>query len=83
VTKARPLTLVEAQGRPVVVALAAPVLVAGLPLVLGRSHSLRRPTRTLAAVLLIEWVLVGGFSVGLLYAPAALAMLGAAARAGD
>ena len=76
----RYLTLVESQGRQVVVTLAVPVMIAGLPLVLGWSRLPRRPTRIIAAVLLVGWVLVTGLSVGLLYAPSALAMLGAAIR---
>jgi hypothetical protein len=76
----RSLTLVEAQGQQIVVTLAVPVMIAGLPLVLRWPRLLRRPTRLIAAILLISWVLVTGFSVGLLYAPSAVAMLGAAIR---
>ena len=77
----RHLTLVESQGPQVVAMLLIPVAIAGLPLAVRWSPLLWRATRIITAVLLAGWVLITGFSVGLLYAPSALAMLAAAIQA--
>lgn len=58
----------------------APVLVAAAPLLGGSARSETAVT-VLAAILLAAFVVVAGFSIGLFYAPAAVAMAIAAVRA--
>jgi hypothetical protein len=67
-------TLVEAVGWQVVRFLAVPVVVAGLGLAIRRRWALIP-----AAAVLWLFVLVTGFSIGLFYLPAAVAMAAAAA----
>jgi predicted PurR-regulated permease PerM len=55
---------------PIIVAV--PVAVAGVPLLVRRGL---RATRTAAAVLLMVFVFVGIFSIGLLFLPAAVTMI--------
>ena len=69
-------TLLEVNGPGVLGPLAAPVALAALP-VAANWTALRTPTRVLAAVLLTGFALVAGFSIGLLYLPAAGALLAA------
>ncbi len=69
-------SLLEHEGSGVLVVLALPVLLAALGAAPGR-----RRGRSLAAVLLWAFAAVGAASVGLLYAPAAVAMTVAAFRA--
>lgn len=72
-------TLLEVNGPGVLGVLAVPVVLAGLPLALARHRRLSWAARGVAAVLLLGYVVVTGFSIGLTYAPAALVMLLAAA----
>ena len=82
-------TPLEVNGPGVLWALAAPVVLAALP-VAANWTALRTPARVLAAGLLTGFALITGFSIGLFYLPAAAALFGAvlwsavptAARAG-
>ena len=64
----------------VLVALVVPVVIALLPLALLRTR-LEPAARAVAAFLLLAFVVVAGFSIGLLYLPSAVAMALAAAQA--
>lgn len=70
-------TLLAANGPWVLALLAAPVVLAAVPLLLRGRVGQRRSARVSAA-LLLTFVLLTGFSVGLLYAPSALLMVLAA-----
>jgi hypothetical protein len=72
-------TVVDVHGPRALVVLAVPVFLAALPLAAPRAWL--RSTTTVAAILLVAFVLVTGFSVGLAYIPAAALMSLAAARA--
>ncbi|MFC8597202.1 MULTISPECIES: hypothetical protein [unclassified Isoptericola] len=74
-------TLAQVNGPGVLVVLAVPVLVAALPL-LARRASAFRALRVTTAVLLPVLTLVGAMSVGVFFAPAALAAVVAAALPG-
>jgi hypothetical protein len=71
-------TLLQEEGPTVIGLLAVPVAFSALPLIAGRSR-LVRPMRMASAVLLTGFTILGLFSVGLLFAPAALTMVAAAA----
>lgn len=71
-------TLLEVDGPGVLVPLLIPVILSALPLVRLASAS-RRCLAVISAVLLLGFVVVGVLSVGLFYAPSAMAMLVAAA----
>ena len=73
-------SLVQQEGWWVAVPLAVPVGISGAAVLLGRG-TWRRPVRAVAAILLTAFVVVGIFSIGLFYLPAAGAMFGAAASA--
>lgn len=74
----RSASLLEEQGRGVLPALAAPVLVASLPVLLRGVRGVR-VLRVVAAVLLLMFAVVTGFSIGLYYFPSAVTMIAAAA----
>jgi hypothetical protein len=65
----RSAALIQVNGPQVVVPLTLPVAIASLPLVFGR-----RAVRIAAAVLLGSFAVIGGFTIGMFYLPAALAM---------
>lgn len=80
--KVKRQTLLETENSPdaqIVGALAFPVLLAGLPLILNWTR-LRATARAISGGLLLVGSLVAGFSIGLYYLPSALAMIIAAAR---
>ncbi len=66
-------TLLQVNGPQVIVLLVLPVLVTLAPLLFPS-----RVTRVIATVLICGFTLVGSFTIGLFYLPAALAMLIAA-----
>ena len=72
-------TLIEADGYPAVVALAIPILLTGLALVLVYSTSrwrlVRKTMLWMLAVALLGFCAVGYLSIGFFYIPAALALL--------
>lgn len=69
-------TLIEANGLPGILAVAAPVVLAGCAvLVAGRS----RPALVAITALLVVGSLVAAASIGLLYLPAGIALITAAA----
>jgi hypothetical protein len=70
-------TLLGMNGIDVLPLLVGPVLLATLPLFRGSSHQ-RRVRAGMIAVLLVGFCLLSGFSIGLFYAPSALAMLAVA-----
>jgi hypothetical protein len=72
-------TLLEENGAGVLLVLAGPVAVAALALLAQRT-GVARGVAALASALLVAFAVVAGASVGLLYWPAAAAMLLAAAR---
>jgi hypothetical protein len=74
-TSCRRESAVSVNGWWVLIVVALPVVVALASLVLDR-----RPVRIVAAVLLWAFSIITGFSVGLFFMPAALAMTIAAAR---
>jgi hypothetical protein len=63
-------TLLQVNGPRALIALAIPVLIALVPVLLPK-----RWVRLLAALVLAAFVVVGGFSIGLFYAPSAFVML--------
>jgi hypothetical protein len=69
------LTLIGANGSWVLIPILLPVVVAALPLALYS-----RAMRVISAVLLGAFVLLSGFTIGLCYLPAAVAMAMAATR---
>lgn len=70
-------TLLEVQGPGVLVILAVPVVISALPL-LVRSPGARAGVGWLSAFLVTAFALLGGFSIGLLYLPAAAVLWAAA-----
>jgi hypothetical protein len=77
----RSSTLVQSDGWTVLLPLAVPVLLAAAPTVLRRPRA-RRAALLAAGVLLPVFVILAAASIGLFYAPAALAMVVAAIRSG-
>jgi hypothetical protein len=77
VRSARSMTLVQSQGPYVLIPLAIPVLLAGIPLVFGWKRP-RRVALTVAGLLLLIFVVLSLPSIGMFYLPAAVAMLAAA-----
>lgn len=75
----RHATLLAWEGPGILLALLVPVLVAAVPLALGRTRW-RGASRAIAAVLLSAGVLVGIASIGLFYLPSAVVMVAAATR---
>lgn len=73
------VSLLEHEGASVLIPLAVPVAIAALGLAADRS---RRPRtlRTVAAGLLVVFVLLGAMSIGLFYLPSAVAMVVAAVQ---
>jgi hypothetical protein len=69
------LTLIDANGSWVLIPILLPVVVASVPLAL---HG--RVMRVISSVLLGAFVLISGFTIGLSYLPAAVAMVLAATR---
>jgi hypothetical protein len=74
--------IVAVNGADVLLPLLMPVLLAALPL-LARSAGWRRGLSAAAALILGAFALLGAASVGLFYAPAAVALGLAAARRGE
>jgi hypothetical protein len=72
-------SLIETQGFSVLIILAVPLVVTGVPL-LVRSGRLARRTRTAVAALLGMLVLLGAASIGGFFLPAWLAMVISATR---
>jgi hypothetical protein len=66
-------TLSEVNGPTVYVAVAIPMLLAALPLLFRRPGARRASVRA-SALLLLAFVLLGGFSIGMFYLPSAVAM---------
>lgn len=71
-TKSSEVTLLEQNGPAVLVALIAPALITLLPLLVRRSA--RRPWLLASAITLTVLCILAGFSIGLLYLPAAVAL---------
>lgn len=71
-TKSSEATLLEQNGPSVLVALIAPVLITLMPLLVRRS--VRRPWFLASAITLTFLCILAGFSIGLLYLPAAVAL---------
>jgi cytochrome b len=69
--------LLEKEGAAVVLALLVPVVIAFVPVALRRTR-VARAAVVGAALLLLAFVFLTGFSIGLLFAPSALAMVVAA-----
>jgi hypothetical protein len=69
----RSTTLVQSDGWSVLVPLAVPVAIAGVPLALRRTRW-RRGALVAASVLLLAFVVAGLLSIGVYYLPAAVAM---------
>ena len=67
-------SLLEVNGPRALIAIAFPLLFVFAPL-LARAPTLRRQIGIFSAILLFGLVLIGGFSIGLFYLPAAIAML--------
>jgi hypothetical protein len=67
-------SLLQTEGASILLAAGLPVLVALLPLAFAASRYSRR-AEICSAVLLSGFVVVGGFSIGLFYLPAALAAI--------
>jgi hypothetical protein len=67
-------SLLQTEGASILLAAGLPVLVALLPLAFAASRYSRR-AEICSAVLLSAFVVVGGFSIGLFYLPAALAAI--------
>jgi hypothetical protein len=72
-------SLLQQEGWSVAVPLTIPVWISGAAVLSGRT-GWGRPVRTVAAFLLCAFVVVGLFSIGIFYLPAAGAMVGAAVR---
>lgn len=70
-------TLLEAEGWSALVPVLIPVILSAAPLLLNGTRY-AAPARLLAAVLLLGFVVIAGFSIGLFYLPNAVAMLLAA-----
>lgn len=70
-------TLLEAEGWSVLIPLLIPVILSAAPLLLNETRY-AAATRLVAAVLLLSFVVLTGFSIGLFYLPSAAAMLLAA-----
>jgi hypothetical protein len=70
-------TLLESQGTGVIGILLIPVAIAAFPLLLSATSKVRL-ARGASAAVLFGFALLGMFSIGLFYVPAALAMVGAA-----
>jgi hypothetical protein len=66
-------TLLEENGPGVLVVLSVPVLITMIPL-LPRRNARRRPWRLASAMLLTVLCILTGFSIGLFYLPAAVAL---------
>jgi hypothetical protein len=79
-TTAAHRTLLEVNGPGVLVPMLIPVVLTALPLLRFVSAT-RRRLEVISAMLLLVFVVVGALSIGLLYAPSAMAMLIAAALA--
>ena len=65
-------SLLQTEGASVLVAAGLPVLIALLPLAFAAGRHARQ-VEILSIILLSAFVILGGFSIGLLYLPAALA----------
>lgn len=70
-------TLLEAEGWSALVPVLIPVILSAAPLLLDGTRY-AAPARLLAAALLLGFIVVAGFSIGLFYLPSAVAMLLAA-----
>src|SRR5688500_13194316 len=77
VVEVRSATLLEVNGPGVLLPLVLPIALPALALTSGQSR-FRRPAFIVGALLLAVFCLVSGFSIGLFYVPAALAMAAAA-----
>jgi hypothetical protein len=77
VRSARSMTLVQSQGPHVLIPLAIPVVLAGIPLAFGWTRP-RRVTLIVAGLLLLIFVVLSLPSIGMFYLPATVAMLAAA-----
>jgi len=73
-------TLLDVDGIGVVVPLLVPIVLTALPLLRTR-YATRRRLEMVSAILLLVFVVGGALSIGLFYAPSAMAMLIAAALA--
>lgn len=67
-------SLWQVNGPRALIAVAFPLLFVLAPL-LARDPTLRRPIGIFSTILLFGLVIIGGFSIGLFYLPAAIAML--------
>lgn len=67
-------TLIQENGWGVLLPVTTPVLICVAAWLLHR----KRPARSIAAILITAFVVVAGFSIGLFYAPSAVAMIIAA-----
>jgi len=67
-------SLLQTEGASVLLAAGLPVLIALLPPVFAAGRHARR-VEILSIILLSAFVILGGFSIGLLYLPAALAAI--------
>jgi hypothetical protein len=70
-------TLIGLNGVQVLPFLVGPIMLSALPLLRGTAHE-RRKRAAIAAVILVGFAVIGGFSIGLFYAPSALTLLAAA-----
>jgi hypothetical protein len=77
VRSGRSMTLLQSQGPHVLIPLAIPVVLAGIPLAFGWKRP-RRLALTAAGLLLLIFVVLSLASIGVFYLPAAVAMLAAA-----
>lgn len=76
-TTCEPTTLLESQGTEVVWILLIPIAFAAFPLLMSATSKVRL-ARATSATLLFGFALLGMFSIGLFYVPAALLMVAAA-----
>ena len=74
VVESRSATLLEVNGPAVLIPLTIPIALPALALAATRSR-FRRLAYAIAALLLLVFCLLSGFSIGMYYVPAALAML--------
>jgi hypothetical protein len=71
-------TLLAVNGPSVLIPLAVPVLISAFPFAFTATR-FRETAEVIAACLLLAFVIVAGFSIGVFYAPSAGAMIAAAA----
>lgn len=77
VVETRSATLLDVNGPSVLIPLAVPIALPALALAATRSR-FRRPVFAIAALLLVIFCLLSGFSIGAFYVPASLAMVASA-----